>query len=135
MRFARTRNSVRQKQAKDQFCPAIWLAGVVRSRNWFVRPQPVAKKPRLSHDGRRAGHTHELTKQSRDGYRGNDTHKRVLVIDVIHSINLLACIVSDPNQWRRLGWSTITMSATTICNSNTAHRAISSVRNGGSKDW
>ena len=37
----------------------------------------------------------ELTEQSQDGYRGNDTHKGIFTVDVVHSVSLLACVISD----------------------------------------
>ena len=37
----------------------------------------------------------KLTEQGSDRYGGNDTHKRIPVVDVEHSVCLLACLVRD----------------------------------------
>ena len=43
-----------------------------------------------------------LTEQSHDDYRGNDTHETIPVVDVEHSINLLVCAVSDRRRCHEL---------------------------------
>ena len=43
----------------------------------------------------------KLTEPGRNGYRGDDAYPRILIVDVVHSISLLACIVSDRRWWDR----------------------------------
>jgi len=44
----------------------------------------------------------ELTEQSSGSYRGNDTYVEIPIVDVVHSVNLLARTVSDHKQRRKI---------------------------------
>ena len=44
----------------------------------------------------------KLAEQSSSNYRGDDTDRNIPVVDVVHSINLLACTVSDHKWWCKI---------------------------------
>jgi len=100
--FAEAYNNVRQKEAADQI-PCAFTLGVW-ARSWFITPQ-LTTKSRLSNGGRRAGDTreNELTEESYDSYRGKNTHEKIPIVDVIHSINLSGGTVSD-HSGTEFGW-------------------------------
>ena len=100
--FAGTYNTVIQKEAVDQLSSVCMLAAGLRS--WPNTPQPAATKSQLSDKGKQTGDTREnkFTEQGRDGYRGKDAHKRIPIVDVVHSVNLSVRIISDGRSQRRI---------------------------------
>ena len=100
--FAGTYNTVRQKEAAPQSSNNCRLA--VGSRSRPITPQPATTALQLSNTEKQTGSTreNELTERSRDSYRGKDAHKPIPVVDVVHSINLLIHIISNPRLRHRI---------------------------------
>ena len=95
--FTETCNIVRQKEAVAQFCTAVPMN--TGSRSWRTIPQLSATKSELSDANGGYKRENQLTEQGNDDYRGSNTHPIIPIVDMVHSMNLLVCIVSV-RKWR-----------------------------------